>query len=390
MDTNLAYQGYATRDRTATLFGQTMGLVAMTAGFFALGAYAGRHLSEGAVIVAWLAAFVVLLIMNFAARRSAAAAVVLLAVFGVLMGVASAPTLVWYASTNPQILWQAGGATALFIAIFGAIGYLTRRDLSFVYRIAFFALIALLIFGIVLIFVRIPHGSLIYAIIGLVVFAGLTMGDFQRLRRARGIESAPLLAASIFLDVLNVFFFFLRIFSGSRDLTPALRRSCTLPRVVPEGEISVDDPRSPDVRALLERHLTFALSTTPPEHSFALDVDGLLDPAITFCSFRADGELLGVGAIKELDPEHAEIKSMHTTAVARGRGVGRAMLAYLLGIARSRGYRKVSLETGTMDEFAPARALYESAGFTACGPFADYRPSEDNYFMTLRLDVPAS
>jgi len=390
MDTNLAYQGYATRDRTATLFGQTMGLVAMTAGFFALGAYAGRHLSGGAVIVAWLAAFVVLLIMNFAARRSAAAAVVLLAVFGVLMGVASAPTLVWYASTNPQILWQAGGATALFIAVFGAIGFLTRRDLSFVYRIAFFALIALLIFGIVLIFVRIPHGSLIYAIIGLVVFAGLTMGDFQRLRRARGIESAPLLAASIFLDVLNVFFFFLRIFSGSRDLTPALRRSCTLPRVVPEGEISVDDPRSPDVRALLERHLTFALSTTPPEHSFALDVDGLLDPAITFCSVRADGELLGVGAIKELDPEHAEIKSMHTTAVARGRGVGRAMLTHLLGIARTRGYRKVSLETGTMEEFAPARALYESAGFTACGPFADYRPSEDNYFMALRLDVPAS
>ncbi|HEY7262293.1 MAG TPA: GNAT family N-acetyltransferase [Trebonia sp.] len=390
MDTNLAYQGYATRDRTATLFGQTMGLVAMTAGFFALGAYAGRHLSEGAVIVAWLAAFAVLLIMNFAARRSAAAAVVLLAVFGVLMGVASAPTLVWYASTNPQILWQAGGATALFIAIFGAVGYLTRRDLAFVYRIAFFALIALLIFGIVLIFVRIPHGSLIYAIIGLVVFAGLTMGDFQRLRRARGIESAPLLAASIFLDVLNVFFFFLRIFSGSRDLTSALCRSCTLPRVAPEGEISVDDPRAPDVRALLERHLTFALSTTPPEHSFALDVDGLLDPAITFCSFRADGELLGVGAIKELDPGHAEIKSMHTTAVARGRGVGRAMLTHLLGIARSRGYRKVSLETGTMDEFAPARALYESAGFTACGPFADYRPSEDNYFMTLRLDVPAS
>ena len=390
MDTNLAYQGYATRDRTATLFGQTMGLVAMTAGFFAAGAYAGRHLSQGAVIVAWLAAFVVLLIMNFAARRSGAAAVVLLAVFGVLMGVASAPTLVWYASTNPQILWQAGGATALFIAVFGAIGFLTRRDLSFVYRIAFFALIALLIFGIVLIFVRIPHGSLIYAIIGLVVFAGLTMGDFQRLRRARGIESAPLLAASIFLDVLNVFFFFLRIFSGSRDLTPALRRSCTLPRVVPEGEISVDDPRSPDVRALLERHLTFALSTTPPEHSFALDVDGLLDPAITFCSFRADGELLGVGAIKELDPEHAEIKSMHTTAVARGRGVGRAMLTHLLGIARTRGYRKVSLETGTMEEFAPARALYESAGFTACGPFADYRPSEDNYFMALRLDVPAS
>jgi uncharacterized protein len=211
-----AYQGYSTRDRTATLFGQTMGLVALTAAFFALGAYAGRHLSEGAVIVSWIAAFVVLLIMNFVARRSAVAATVLLMIFGVLMGVASAPTLVWYASTNPQILWQAGGATALFMGVFGSIGYLTRRDLSAIYRIAFFALIALLIFGIVLIFVHIPHGSLIYAVLGLVIFAALTMGDFQRLRRSRGLDSAPLLAASIFLDALNVFFFFLRIF-GNRD-----------------------------------------------------------------------------------------------------------------------------------------------------------------------------
>ena len=144
------------------------------------------------------------------------------------------------------------------------------------------------------------------------------------------------------------------------------------------------------MRALLERHVAFALSTTPPEHSFALDVDGLLDPAITFFSFRADGELLGVGAIKQLDPEHAEIKSMHTAAAARERGIGRAVLNHLLGIARSRGYRRVSLETGTMAEFAPARALYESAGFVACGPFADYRPSEDNHFMTLVLDAMAS
>jgi len=217
MYSHLAYQGYATRDQTATLFGQTMGLVAMTAGFFAAGAYAGRHLSEGAAIVSWIAAFVVLLIMNFAARRSAAAATVLLAIFGVLMGVASAPTLVYYASTDPQILWQAGGATALFIAAFGSIGYLTRRDLSAIYRIAFIALLGLLVFGIVLIFVHIPHASLIYAVLGLVIFAGLTMGDFQRLRRARGLNSAPLIAASIFLDVLNVFWFFLRIFASGRD-----------------------------------------------------------------------------------------------------------------------------------------------------------------------------
>jgi FtsH-binding integral membrane protein len=213
-----AYQGYATRDQTAALFAQTMGLVALTAAVFAAGAYAGRHLSEGAAIVSWIAAFVVLMIMSFAARRSSPAlATGLLVVFGFVMGVASAPSLYWYGSTDPQILWQAGGATALFIAVFGAVGYTTRRDLSNIVRFAFFALIALLIFGIVLIFVHIPHASLIYAILGLVIFAALTMGDFQRLRRTKNMSSAPLIAASIFLDVLNVFFFFLRIFSGSRD-----------------------------------------------------------------------------------------------------------------------------------------------------------------------------
>lgn len=213
MHSDLAYQRQAAPGRTATLFAQTMALVALTAAFFALGAYAGRNLSQGAVIVAWIAAFVVLLIMNFAARRSAVAATVLLCVFGVLMGVASAPTLYWYATTDPAILWQAGGATALFVAAFGTFGYLTKRDLSAWRRISFFALLALLLAGIVLIFVRIPHASLIWAILGLVIFAGLTAGDFQRLRRSRNMDSAPLIAASIFLDVLNVFLFFLRIFS---------------------------------------------------------------------------------------------------------------------------------------------------------------------------------
>jgi putative acetyltransferase len=160
--------------------------------------------------------------------------------------------------------------------------------------------------------------------------------------------------------------------------------------VIDGGLITADDPRRDDVRALLARHLAFALSTSPPEHSFALDVDGLLDPAITFFSLRADGAVLGVGAIKQLDPEHGEIKSMHTAQAARGQGVGRAMLNHLLDVARSRGYRRVSLETGTMTEFAPARALYESAGFIACGPFADYQPSEDNCFMTLPLETSAS
>jgi FtsH-binding integral membrane protein len=210
---NLAYQGYAYQDRTRTLFGQTMGLVAVTAAFFALGAYAGRNLSHGAAIVAYIAAFVCLIAMRFAVRHSAGLSTALLVVFGVLMGVASSPVLVYYAATNPQILWQAGGATALFVGAFGTLGYVTRRNLFWLARVSFIALLLLLVFGIVLIFVRIPHGSLVYAALGLVVFAGLTAVDFQRLRRSSGLDSAPLLAASIFIDILNVFFFFLRIFA---------------------------------------------------------------------------------------------------------------------------------------------------------------------------------
>jgi modulator of FtsH protease len=114
---------------------------------------------------------------------------------------------------DPRALWQAGGATALFIAGFGAAGYATRRDLTVIARVAFWALLALIGFGIVLIFVNIPGGALIYSVLGLVIFAGFTMVDFQRLRRSKDISSAPLLAASIFLDILNVFLFFLQIFS---------------------------------------------------------------------------------------------------------------------------------------------------------------------------------
>ena len=149
----------------------------------------------------------------------------------------------------------------------------------------------------------------------------------------------------------------------------------------------MDDPRRPDVQSLLARHLEFSLGQTPPEHSFALGVDGLLDPAITLFSCRDGGSLLGVGAIKHLDATHAEIKSMHTAQAARGRGIGRALLGHLLDAARARGFRRVSLETGTTAAFAPARALYHSAGFVTCGPFASYQPSEDNFFMTLDLDA---
>jgi FtsH-binding integral membrane protein len=206
--------GLAARDRSHTLFAQTMGYVAATTALFALGAYLGRNLPGVAAFIAYLAAFAALIAMQFAVRRSRQRTVALLATFGLLMGVAVAPTLVYYATTDPQALWQAGAATALFVAIFGAVGYATRRDLTVLARICFWALIALLLFGIVLIFVNIPNGSLIYSVLGLVIFAGFIMFDFQRLRRSSDVDSAPLLAASIFLDILNVFLFFLRIFRG--------------------------------------------------------------------------------------------------------------------------------------------------------------------------------
>jgi putative acetyltransferase len=156
--------------------------------------------------------------------------------------------------------------------------------------------------------------------------------------------------------------------------------------VTTASEIAVDDPRRPDVRALLERHLTFCLSETPPEHSFALDVDALAQPGVAFFSCRdADGMLLGVGAIKELDPAHVEIKSMHTAAEARGRGVGRAVLDHLLSVARSRGYQRVSLETGTTPGFTAARAMYVSRGFVPGEPFEHYFHTGDNTFYTLAL-----
>jgi FtsH-binding integral membrane protein len=201
-----------TRDESGTLLGQTMGLVAVTAGLFALGAYLGRDVSYGWGWAFFIAAFGVLVGMNFAAQRSEGLAITLLFAFGVLIGLATAPTISYYASTEPQVVWQAGGATALFIAGFGAYGYSTRRDLSAIARVCFWALIGLIVFGIVLIFVQIPNGQLIYAVLGLAIFAGLTAFDFQRLRRTRDIRAAPLLAASIFLDALNVFLLFLSIF----------------------------------------------------------------------------------------------------------------------------------------------------------------------------------
>jgi FtsH-binding integral membrane protein len=212
---NYRQMGTADRGQAHALFSQTMGYVALTAGLFALGAWAGRNLTGAVGIVAFLAALATLFGMRFAARRSIPLTIGLLAAFGLLIGLAVAPTVAYYGSMDPRALWEAGGATALFIAGFGAAGYATRRDLSAIARVSFWALLALIVAGIVLIFVHIPGADLVYSVLGLVIFAGFTMFDFQRLRTNTDNATAPLLAASIFLDVLNVFLFFLNIFSGN-------------------------------------------------------------------------------------------------------------------------------------------------------------------------------
>jgi FtsH-binding integral membrane protein len=219
MSDTLTYQqtGTAGRGQAHILFAQTMGYVAATAGLFALGAWLGRNLTGGVGIVAFIAAFACLIGMRFAARRSLQLTIGLLAAFGLLIGLAVVPTIAYYGSMDPRVLWQAGGATALFIAGFGAAGYATRRDLTAIARACFWAVVALILFGIVLIFIHIPDGDVVYSVLGLVIFAGFTMFDFQRLRTNTDITSAPLLAASIFLDVLNVFLFFLQIFSNQQQ-----------------------------------------------------------------------------------------------------------------------------------------------------------------------------
>jgi FtsH-binding integral membrane protein len=208
---------YRGANQTRTLFGQVMWYVAATAGFFALGTYLGRGLGYGWGFVFFILTFACLIGMQFAVRSSPQLSVALLLGLGLSLGLAVSPTVVNYASADPQALWQAGGATALFVAGCGAFGYATRTDLSGVARVCFWALLALIVFGVVLIFVHIPAGAVIYSILGLLIFAGLTMADFQRVRRSTDLNSAPLIAASIFLDAVNVFQLFLPLFGRSRD-----------------------------------------------------------------------------------------------------------------------------------------------------------------------------
>ena len=200
------------REQVRAVFGQVMGLVALTLGFLALGAYIGRNLSGGLGIAFFIAGFACIIGLNVAsARASDQLATTLLFGLGLLLGLALGPVINSYAKADPAAVWQAAGATAGFVAALGAVGYATRRDLSSWARALFWGLVALLVFGIVAIFVSIPHASLIWSIAGLVIFGGYTIFDFNRLRRA-GTEAAVPIAASIFLDVVNVFLFFLELF----------------------------------------------------------------------------------------------------------------------------------------------------------------------------------
>jgi len=150
--------------------------------------------------------------------------------------------------------------------------------------------------------------------------------------------------------------------------------------------IGTDDPTRPDVLGLLGEHLADMYATSPAESVHALDPSALAAPGITFWTARAaDGSLLGCAALKQLGPTDGELKSMRTTTAARGRGIGATMLAHVLGAAAERGLRTVHLETGTQDYFAPARRLYERAGFVACPPFADYVPDPHSAFYALTL-----
>ena len=201
---------------TRALFGQVMALVAVTISFTATGAYVGRDLGGGWGLAALVLALVAVVGLNAAATRSPSLALTMLFALGLLLGLALGPGLAAISAADPAAVWQAAGATALFTAALGAFGWATRRDLSAIARVLFWALVALIVFALVAIFVAIPGANLIVAVAGLVIFGGFTAYDFQRLRSAGGDEAIPI-AASIFLDVLNVFQFFLLLFGGGRN-----------------------------------------------------------------------------------------------------------------------------------------------------------------------------
>ena len=149
--------------------------------------------------------------------------------------------------------------------------------------------------------------------------------------------------------------------------------------------IKIDDLSGPEIRELLQEHLASMRRHSPPESVHALPIEGLRKPEITFWTVWENGELLGCGALKELDAQHGEIKSMRTASRHLRKGVARTLLRHIIGEAARRGYRRLSLETGSMEAFEPARQLYARSGFTFCGPFADYVEDPNSVFMTKEL-----
>ena len=150
-------------------------------------------------------------------------------------------------------------------------------------------------------------------------------------------------------------------------------------------DIRIDDLRGPEIRALLEDHLEEMHRQTPPESVHALDLDGLRRPDVTFWTVWSDGRLMGCGALKELERTHGEVKSMRTAPAFRRQGVAKAMLAHIIREAEERRYHRLSLETGSMEAFRPARELYESFGFSYCPPFGDYALDPHSVFLTRAL-----
>jgi putative acetyltransferase len=155
---------------------------------------------------------------------------------------------------------------------------------------------------------------------------------------------------------------------------------------MPAIEIRQDDLRGPEIAALLRRHLDHMFAITPAGSVYALDLDALRVPEITFWSAWLDGELVGCIALKDIGGGHGEIKSAHTVAARRGAGIGRALVAHLIDEARIRGMKRLSLETGKTEHFRPAQELYRRFGFEETGPFGDYGPDPHSYFMTKALD----
>ena len=210
-----SYSEQARAARTPALFGRVMGLVGLTVGAATLGVWVARSWGGAGWFIAWLLSLGCLIGLNVAnSRGNTGLALVLLLAFGLLIGASVATTVNYYAATDPTAVRQAFGATALSVTALGTGGYAIRRDLSFLYRIAFWLLLGLILAGIVLIFVRIPAAYTLYALAGLAIFGLYTVIDFNRLRRAGSDEAIPL-AAGIFLDILNIFLLFLRLFGRS-------------------------------------------------------------------------------------------------------------------------------------------------------------------------------